>query len=574
MAFSSGAFVVPFTACLSLSLPLFLAPRCFAAPPQAGANPPAAAITPTRIYDHPAVLRKEDKRLEQVVSADRPWVYLGELLEALSEQSGVSVTASDADGAAGEEMTAVLEAMPLADVMDNLTALLSHKGARWQWRREGDGSKGKPFVYRLMRPANAVGAYAEAMKAQIQADFEKDAEVMIAGLDMTPEELKQKAKQHPHVEYLISGKSTRMGVQAFRDGFTPEERQKIIQGLDAKVVPLKDLSPSGLKLKDYMLGQFQSLNPGNVYRVEAASFGVGQDSNGIPSLWIGFGDLGAWSYLGSKSLEISTLAKAVKKWTHSGEEASSPVESRTLPKSDPIVDKDGVEQYLRRLRYIATEGGVSILARLQRDRGRSTTSVEPWTWTLGEYLSNNDLAYGLMRKWRKTSDGKPVLLIEYVAWYKQDTDPVTPRVPWETIKRLRAARDTNTNASLFTATLGVASTLNPAQMLLLVRGEFPVIQKAQLDQESWFGALAIWVTEKPDRMKQVLSAQGVALDELPFNKIFLAPVGMENTAARLRIVINDDKSVKEAYRIEVLDGDGVAKSAFAAPPWEANFHAQ
>ncbi|MBC7806231.1 MAG: hypothetical protein H7145_08775 [Akkermansiaceae bacterium] len=535
---------------------------------QAAADPPST--TSTRIYDQPTVLRKEDKRLEQVVSADKPWVYLGELLEALSEQSGVSVMASDSDGAAGEEMTAVLEAMPLADVMDNLTALLSHKGARWQWRREGDGSTGKPFVYRLLRPANAVGAYAEAMKAQIQADFEKDAEMMIAGLDMTPEELKQKAKQHPHLEHLKGDKATRLGIEAFRDGFSPEIKKNILLGLEGKQIPLKNLSPSGLKLKDYMLGQFQSLNPGTEYQIEAASFGVDRDINGIPTLWIGFGDLGGWSYLGSKPLRIYTFAKAGEEWTHSGENPSSPVESRTLPKADPIVDKGGVEQRLRRLRYIATEGGVSILARLQRDRGRSTTSIEPWTWTLGEYLSNNDLGYGLMHKWRKTSDGKSILLIEYIAWYRQDTDPVTPRVPWESVKQLRAARDTNTNASLLTATLGVASTLNPAQMRLLVRGEFPVIQKAQRQQERWFGALATWVTEKPNRMKQVLSPKGVALDELPFDKIFLIPVGMENTAARCRIVINDDKSAKEAYRIEVLDGDGVATSAFTAPPWKEN----
>ena len=70
--------------------------------------------------------RKQDPRLEKRVTLLAPRrYYLGELLETLSEQTGVSLSASDRDGAAGELVLVRLQDVPLFEVMNALWSLVS-----------------------------------------------------------------------------------------------------------------------------------------------------------------------------------------------------------------------------------------------------------------------------------------------------------------------------------------------------------------------------------------------------------------------------------------------------------------
>src|SRR5437867_123663 len=69
-------------------------------------------------------MRKEDPRLEQRVSLATSRIPVGALLEKLSAQTGVRITADDRQGAGDDEVAVFLHDVPLATAMDALWSLL------------------------------------------------------------------------------------------------------------------------------------------------------------------------------------------------------------------------------------------------------------------------------------------------------------------------------------------------------------------------------------------------------------------------------------------------------------------
>ena len=550
----------------------------FAAPPIATKKPTVPVATPpvaTRIYEKPIVLRKEDPDLEKRVSVDKPFVYMGELLELLCEQTGVAISASDADGAAGEELTAVLEGMPLADVMDSLVSLLSRRGVRWQWRREGKRRLNSPYTYRLLRPEGYISAYAEAVKRQVQIGFEKDADMMIAGLSMSPDELKRKAVDHPHLSYLNNGHETPYGIRAFRDCLTPAQRLQVLRSRGNGIeIPLSELAPAGQRLEKYAHDLDSSLNPGSpLPPTKSAAFWVPKtDGYEVPTLYIGFDNLGGWSYIGGKSLQAKLLSDEEKEWTHEDEARTNPdMEARKLSppqKKDPNLSPYGATATPRRFRMLGREGGFSVLARPQRD-DHSSTDFEPWRVPIGEYLTEYRTDHSVIHKWRKTSDGKPVLLLDFSGWYIQDADPQLVALPWAKIKRLRTEQAKNTNESVFSFIVLAANTLTGSQQERVKQNEFRIVNWVR--ERQWFYPFAKWIAANPNRYKQLLSSEGVSMAEVGFAYTPVFRDSEKPIGSRVRVAIQPDTEKAVACRIEFLARDGSVIVSHALPTWEAGY---
>lgn len=124
-----------------------------------------------------------DSRLSKRVTVVGGRMFVGELLEKLSQQTGVTITASDKDGADGERIAVYLKDTPLFDALDSLWALLSYRRAEWMWEVTGD--KPERYAYHLVRPLAARNLPVK-VQDEIQRDFERHASMMLQGIHLKP----------------------------------------------------------------------------------------------------------------------------------------------------------------------------------------------------------------------------------------------------------------------------------------------------------------------------------------------------------------------------------------------------
>jgi len=79
-----------------------------------------------------AKMRALDTRLETSVTFDADRMYLGEALEKVSAQTGVSVSIPAEDLASGIPITCHVKNIPLADFMNSIWSLVGFPNATWQ----------------------------------------------------------------------------------------------------------------------------------------------------------------------------------------------------------------------------------------------------------------------------------------------------------------------------------------------------------------------------------------------------------------------------------------------------------
>lgn len=197
-----------------------------------------------------ATMRKGDPRLEQCITLAALRLNVGELLEQLSAQAGVILSAEDRDGTAGEQVSVFLRDVSLGDAMDALWSLFSYKRAEWHWRRLG---KEGDFRYQLQRPV-AARQFATRLQKITQEEFEAQAEVILTSLRMTPEQREKFLKKYAEERLLkgdkqaqdfIHDKSVQSGMSLFAEALPANIQQSVLRGGEAIRVPVSQLSPQG-----------------------------------------------------------------------------------------------------------------------------------------------------------------------------------------------------------------------------------------------------------------------------------------------------------------------------------------
>ncbi|WP_309722922.1 hypothetical protein [Armatimonas sp.] len=123
---------------------------------------------------------------EETVNISAPHIYLGELLEIASRQTGVLIEASDKDGAAGEELVAFIKNKPIDKLMKDLSSLLSLSDAQWQW-------------VKIMRDGKEIFQIQRSVRAKNFGKFlqNKEDEEFLNGLETLCKELPSKAPHSP-----------------------------------------------------------------------------------------------------------------------------------------------------------------------------------------------------------------------------------------------------------------------------------------------------------------------------------------------------------------------------------------
>lgn len=517
----------------------------------------------------PASLRKQDPRLEKPVSCVASHIYIGELVETFSKQSGVPITADEVGGAADVDVIVSLDHIPLADAMEALWSLVSYQDAEWDWERTG---KAGNYKYRLVQP-EAARLLPNTLHDQVDKEFLAQAWKMLDALKMTPDQLKEAAKDDPLLASIAEGNKddrVRPSMEIFAD-LAPEVQNSILQDHNGVVIPVSQLSPHGRQyvhdhwLADRARGGLTKDEQGNLIPVrEPQSISVScgySDLEMAPSLNVDTG-FGCGDLAGGGWMEKKWRNKIFLLWLRPGDLRDVPAAAKRVPAPRAAGAASSEHTFAERLMQLSQAASLPLLARLPDEREGSTsiTNTPPYNQTVGTYLTH--LQSSLEHKWRSG-----VLLLSYSP---RLTDPAKQTdAPWSVVRQLRESEAKGDGYLTLADYARAAHALTPQQMQTL-SAHFPSMPSAGF----WRDVLAIY-DGSPSIRPALLSPSGCNYAGiLHAVAAALGPQAeklvQEGTATRVRLVEKQHDDWKPAARditVQLLSNDGkpLAQQGFAYP---------
>ncbi len=453
-----------------------------------------------------AAMLKADARLQTHVTIRSPHILIGELLERLSKQSGVTLVADDWSTVGSDSVTVSLHDVPLSDAMNAVWSLFSYQHAEWDWQRRPVKGETDKYTYTLARPDYA-RFLAEHLQEQVQTDFEAQAQELFDALDMPTDQLKEAAKNNLLLRGLQDDGRVRPGMQILAT-LSPETLLNILRSPEGVTIPISELSPEALKALNTSwdwedsIGVGHHLPDGSVVpmpRSDHISINIYTSSGDVaPALFMSSGR-GSGEYFGGAFMQAAWQQKMNALWIQPEDKVDNLASARALamPKKMPVPKPlYPLADYLLRF---ADAVQVPLLARIPHkvDVGTQTMALSqmPASTTVTEFLTRSQKLLALDHKWRGG-----VLLLTGQNWFIGQSEGA--RLPWTEVRRLRNAEAAGDGFLTLNDIAHAANVLNPAQMAAL--GEwFPVMSQAA----EWHDFLAFY-DKTPEYRLLVLSAKG------------------------------------------------------------------
>lgn len=400
-----------------------------------------------------------DARLGQAVTIQGARLFVAEVLEAISAQTGVAVTADDRSSAGDARLIAWVKGQPAWKTMSALASLFSHKHAPWQWERSGTAPNWK---YRFVQTRSAQGL-ADRLQHEAQQAFEELTESRIAASRRTSAEWTERLADPAPVRIE---ERAGWGLQVFASVLDPEQQKAVLRRQTRVNVPVDKLPPFGQRLVQDL---YHEMKP---YRIlpsgeretppmpTEVSFYTWVHNFPTPTLAIEIGYLGGYGYSGGPPLARRFRSYVGDLWVLDGDAASHP-EAEGLRVPDGVVSKETslMDDLERCCMQLAELSGLPLLARTPRSSGTSTDR-SPANQVLGEYLAKLAEAYFAMHKWHEG-----FLLISYASWFNLLEELHRP--PYAVVRRLREAAAGNDGLLTPEAILDACKHLSPEQMQVL-----------------------------------------------------------------------------------------------------------
>lgn len=467
--------------------------------------PPAAAETLT------GAMREADPRLQRTVSLSANGVYTAELLKLLADQTGVSLTAREDDGASDVRVTAVLREVPLADVMDSLWSLVSYRNARWHWWRRGNSGS---YDYVLMRPRNAQ-LLAARLRAAAQQEFENHADRMLAALDMTPAERQALKAVDRSAGIIDTSRYNRGGLTAFRELLTSEQRQQVLRGQPIKA----PLSSAPDAVKQFTMSEWNLALPNGRTRLDGKqpttpaspsylAFSADRRprrGNCAPTLFIFIEGIGGFSYLGGWQFQEQLRDELHAEWMNLGDQPKSEKGEKKLEApSGEAASKSAPDGWqpavAERLRQVAAAAPLSFIARLDMEDRHDPGS--PGGRTVEEFLKRlREAPPHYQSKWRND-----MLLITYPSWFITGTGATD--APFPVMQELRAAQELHQGLLPLELVAKTATALTEEQLLLLAN-EFPALRAG-----AYLRGIFLAMGKSPRALDRLRSPRGLPLSTM------------------------------------------------------------
>lgn len=516
-------------------------------------------LTPQAVSAAPlsALARSQDARLEKHVTLSASRIYIPDLLERLTEQSGVPLLCSEEnDGSRDERVSVFLKDVPLADVMNGLYSLLSYRDAEWYWTRSGTDER---FRYRFLQSRNA-HLLGNTLDRKMQHDFEEHAQHVLDALKLPPDQLLNLLAQDPLASALLSQERSQLALGAFTDSLTEDERLAVLRGRLTITVPVDQLSPRGQRFVQQITKEtpplFSDPTPGGQHPAEprSISFYVSKVSRSIaPLLIVSVDNRGGYGYLGGRVLASSYLDSLQKQWTLPGDTAAGASSDVKISESkDEAEARPSYARMDRRLSELSDGVPISLMARLGLRAGDEPGS--PVGRTLAQYiatLSSDPLHLQFKVRSR-------LLLVVDPSWFRGRSLHLT--VPYKVVKRLRSA-ELSQKGYLALPDLAAAADELDAEQLTGLAEEFPVMQSVARWQPVFRTFQRLSAANR-----QVVETRGLSLTStpglisslscVPFDAL-LAGAGSRATAFRI-VVAKGPNSVPptQVVRIQLLSRDG------------------
>lgn len=398
-----------------------------------------------------STMLSEDSRLEQKITLTYPDICLGELLEEISQKTGVVFTIDPDEGASGVYVLTRFKNLPLIEAMNAIWSSVSYKNAEWLWDREG--KKGS-YRYRLVRTRKAK-TLSLLIDRLAEKAIERCVDVMLKVGLATPSErktmetelnealMRDKEMMKEYPPYLWDDetwRSTKMLALLMKKA----QIMEVFRG-GAFSISLEKAPPL---VKEMFKKDFEErFRPGPpTYAplelpetITYYSYGARErNSRFVPGLYIKYGDYGGTGALGGHVLNPGFLKFIKDLWHLPGEALTSALEQRKIPTPDhpekdpttftieeqkanfllnqgkPIrLAPTHVSPMATRLMQVAEGANLSVCAIANPEPG--FVLPLPYGKTVFQYLNRTSLSPDTpMWKWRRE-----VMVISYPIWYQE-----------------------------------------------------------------------------------------------------------------------------------------------------------
>ena len=470
---------------LAVSVPVYSQSQQSPAPPQA-----TDRLSTTEL----GAAVETDARLAKTITASYRYVCIGELLDTVTQQTGVDFAASDRDGAAAEMIAIYAKELPASEMMQSLVALLSYRNASWYWVRSK--AKSGAFAYRLVRSDTArefPTAWDESIHTAFESEISEACKAVLDGSD----DWKKGETKNDHIAGMRKYPKTFLQTQAFATSVPEDIRQKMLSNKwdkGAFVVPVSEANSAMKTLLDAEVEQINKLNPKMAFQAKSVSFVYDRrESLVAPTLMVYIKDATGTAFgkglAGGSPWEEKCRGLLNAAWMDGGGKVSNsrqealPIPADTQATPTPKTDFNGITReqlralYKRdadqkigaRLEEVAAKSPkpLSIIARLPY--GDEQANCEVLTGQSVGNIVKRLREYGCGAKWQNDT-----LLVVTPAWIH--TTPEAARVPYAVRKQLKAQIATNeTKAWTRDNLLDAVALLNREQLAELARTDAKVM---------------------------------------------------------------------------------------------------
>lgn len=451
-------------------------------------------------------MRREDSRLERRVTLTAASIQVGELLERLTQSTGVSLLAGyERDGTADEKVSVFIRNVPLGNLMDGLYSLLSYRIGEWHWQRTG--AKGN-YRYRFLQTRQAQ-ILAIRLGEKLQSGFEDHAAKMLSAIEKSPVELEAYLRQDPVAATLLNSDRLRAGLSVFASTLSPDVRLAVLRGQAEPLMQVSQLPPDAQRFVQQVSrtanarerlpdGSFRPLPDPTWVRFKLSKFA----RTVAPVMLIEIEGRGAYGYLGGPPLARAYLDSLEDLWMLPGDARE---DSRTQARVSAPRDAKGGDgndaPLVRRFAQLSAARPVSILARVASASSRDPGS--PYDQVMQEYLRKlRDEPFSIHHKWRSG-----MLLLSDASWFKER---IGNRVaPYQIVKTLRQSQIAG-DGYLSLADLGMAASELSEAQLRSIADEFP-----EMEQVAYWRPVFRLYHQSKTNARQLESPRGLVLQGNP-----------------------------------------------------------
>jgi hypothetical protein len=461
--------------CLGAALLVWGGGRCWG---QANHAPP--------ILD--ARARSADPRLNLPLNFDADRMYLGEVLEKVSAQTGVSLSIPPEDPESGIPIICHVKKIPLADFMNSVWSLVGYSQATWQINSD---TPQKPRNYRLL-PTAASRALADRLIRETDQNTLKLLDVYLQMAAMTGPE--RRTHIHQLAEAMLLDKDEIAAgfvqdvpgidqhwsmVHLFTTELSAAQQEQVLHGATISV-PFSEMSAGGQEV----IRQFGSQSHSTVNGVPVSDipdavrfgfswYGIGQGTKQMMrKLSVGIvrgSGANTMDYMGI--MERGMQSRLRDGWILPSDLRSKEIQKQPVNPLPNLPEKSiwsHVPAFDLVMAQIAEAQNFSFVGVAPEDRnhtsstGQSTTSTTVSGQPAPRCLDDLRSQEGTMFKWR---DG--VLLFSYPLWFYGDD----AQYPYAKVKQLRESRKGHVDGSPLTLAeiADAVMTLTDVQMKRLAR---------------------------------------------------------------------------------------------------------